>query len=99
MPKRRLRCESNISSYFPAGRHTCPTGIRSFRASPHRPFGLTYNALTVNDTRSELGARFDDLTMLGAMPLVLRARLAWSHDWVSNPSLGAGFQTLAGASL
>jgi uncharacterized protein with beta-barrel porin domain len=62
-------------------------------------FGLSYNAVNATDTRTELGARFDDLTMLGAMPLVLRGRLAWAHDWVSNPSLGAVFETLPGASF
>jgi uncharacterized protein with beta-barrel porin domain len=62
-------------------------------------FGLTYNDMSASDTRGELGARFDDLTMLGAMPLVLRSRLAWAHDWVSNPALGAVFQTLPGASF
>jgi autotransporter-associated beta strand protein len=60
-------------------------------------FGLTYNDMSASDTRSELGARFDDLTMLGAMPLVLRARAAWAHDAVSNPALGAVFQALPGA--
>ena len=62
-------------------------------------FGLSYNALNATDTRSELGARVDDLTMLGAMPLVLRGRLAWAHDWVSNPSLGAVFQALPGSNF
>ncbi len=61
--------------------------------------GLSFNAMTANDTRSELGARFDDLTTLGAKPLVLRARLAWAHDWVSNPALGAVFQTLPGSNF
>ena len=37
--------------------------------------------------------------MLNAMPLILRARIAWAHDWVSNPALGAVFQTLPGASF
>jgi uncharacterized protein with beta-barrel porin domain len=62
-------------------------------------FGLTYNAMNGTDTRSELGARFDDPTLLGTMPLILRARLAWAHDWVSNPALGAVFQALPGASF
>jgi Autotransporter beta-domain len=61
--------------------------------------GLTYNAMTANDTRSELGARFDDLTALNGMPLILRTRLAWAHDWVSNPALDAVFQSLPGASF
>jgi outer membrane autotransporter protein len=62
-------------------------------------FGLSYSAMNATDTRSELGARFDDLTMLGTMPLILRARAAWAHDWVSNPSLTAVFQALPGAAF
>ena len=31
--------------------------------------------------------------------LSLRARLAWAHDWVSDPTLAAVFQTLPGASF
>jgi uncharacterized protein with beta-barrel porin domain len=37
--------------------------------------------------------------MLGAAPLMLRARAAWAHDWLSNPALGAVFQALPGASF
>jgi outer membrane autotransporter protein len=37
-------------------------------------FGLSYAATTANDTRGELGARFDELTTVDAMPLILRAR-------------------------
>jgi len=55
--------------------------------------------MNASDTRSELGARFDDLTMLSGMPLVLRSRLAWAHDWVSNPAIGAVFQALPGAAF
>jgi outer membrane autotransporter protein len=62
-------------------------------------FGLSYNAMNATDLRSELGARFDDPTLLGGMPLVLRARLAWAHDWVSNPALGAVFEALPGANF
>ena len=62
-------------------------------------FGLTYAAMNTTDTRSELGARFDNLTMLNGMPLILRGRLAWAHDWVSNPSLGAVFETLPGSNF
>jgi uncharacterized protein with beta-barrel porin domain len=29
--------------------------------------------------------------------LALRGRLAWAHDWVSDPALGAVFQALPGA--
>jgi uncharacterized protein with beta-barrel porin domain len=31
--------------------------------------------------------------------LSLRGRLAWAHDWVSDPTLAALFQTLPGASF
>ena len=62
-------------------------------------FGLTYNAMSATDTRSELGARFDNLTMWYDMPVILRGRLAWAHDWISNPSLGAVFQALPGSSF
>ena len=62
-------------------------------------FGLSYNAMNGTDTRSELGGRFDDLTALGAMPLILRAKVAWAHDWVSNPALNASFESLPGTAF
>ncbi|MGB6568839.1 MAG: autotransporter domain-containing protein, partial [Xanthobacteraceae bacterium] len=62
-------------------------------------FGLTFNSQTANNTRSELGARADDLMTIDTMPLILRARVAWAHDWVSNAALGAVFQALPGAAF
>jgi uncharacterized protein with beta-barrel porin domain len=62
-------------------------------------FGLSFAAMNATDTRSELGARFDGLTTLNGLPLILRGRLAWAHDWVSNPALSAVFQALPGASF
>jgi outer membrane autotransporter protein len=63
-------------------------------------FGLAYNARTASDTRSELGARFDHAVALDPSKLLtLRGRLAWAHDWVSDPTLAAVFQTLPGASF
>jgi uncharacterized protein with beta-barrel porin domain len=53
-------------------------------------FGMTDN------TRSESGARFDYITMFDSMPVVLRARVAWAHDWSSNTALGAVFESLLG---
>ena len=41
---------------------------------------------------------FDDVTTFNAMPLILRARLAWAHDWVSTPALNASFESLPGTS-
>jgi uncharacterized protein with beta-barrel porin domain len=61
--------------------------------------GLAFASQNATDTRSELGARFDDLQVVDAMPLVLRARVAWAHDWISNSSLGAVFQALPGSSF
>jgi uncharacterized protein with beta-barrel porin domain len=31
--------------------------------------------------------------------LTLRGRIAWAHDWVSDPTLAAAFQTLSAASF
>jgi autotransporter-associated beta strand protein len=62
-------------------------------------FGLTYAAMSAYDTRGELGARFDEPTTLYGMPLTLRARLAWAHDWVNGPALQAVFETLPGANF
>jgi outer membrane autotransporter protein len=63
-------------------------------------FALAYNSRSATDTRSELGARFDRLiAFYPGAALSLRARLAWAHDWVSDPSLAAVFQTLPGASF
>jgi autotransporter-associated beta strand protein len=60
-------------------------------------FGLAYNSRTGTDTRSELGSRFDHVAAFNRDALLtLRARLAWAHDWVSNPALAAAFQALPG---
>ena len=63
-------------------------------------FGLTYNSRSATDTRGELGARLEHATMLDAGTLLmLRGRLAWAHDWVTDPSLMAVFQALPGGSF
>ena len=62
-------------------------------------FGLSYNAMNATDVRTELGSRFDAPTLLYGKPLVLYGRVAWAHDFVSNPALGAAFQALPGASF
>jgi uncharacterized protein YhjY with autotransporter beta-barrel domain len=61
--------------------------------------GLSYAAMNATDVRTELGSRFDELTVVHGRPLVLFGRLAWAHDFVSNPSLSAAFETLPGASF
>jgi outer membrane autotransporter protein len=60
-------------------------------------FGLSYNSRTGTDTRSELGSRFDHVAAFDRNAvLTLRGRLAWAHDWVSDPALAAAFQALPG---
>jgi outer membrane autotransporter protein len=102
-----VRLESGYRVGTPIGALT-PYGARQAQ-SFHTPtysetdlnaggFALTYNARTASDTRSELGARFDkEMLIDGAAVLALRGRVAWAHDWVSDPSLAAVFQTLPGA--
>jgi autotransporter-associated beta strand protein/T5SS/PEP-CTERM-associated repeat protein len=63
-------------------------------------FALGYNSRSASDTRSELGGRFDRLLLLNPeAALTLRARVAWAHDWVGDPTLAVVFQALPGASF
>jgi autotransporter-associated beta strand protein len=63
-------------------------------------FGLSYASMNTTDTRSEFGARFDNLQIVNGMPLVLRGRLAWGHDWFDNATaLNAVFQSLPGSNF
>ena len=63
-------------------------------------FALAFNGRDATDTRSELGARFDRvLAIYTNAVLALRGRVAWAHDWVSDPTLTPLFQTLPGASF
>jgi hypothetical protein len=62
-------------------------------------FGLAYNAMNATDVRTELGSRLDAPMVVGGMPLILRGRLAWAHDFVANPTLSAAFQALPGRHL
>jgi autotransporter-associated beta strand protein len=63
-------------------------------------FALAYDARTAGDTRSELGTRFDRLLLVNPdAVLALRGRVAWAHDWVSDPILASVFQTLPGSNF
>jgi outer membrane autotransporter protein len=63
-------------------------------------FALAFPARDASDTRSELGARFDREVLLNyGAALIWRARLAWAHDWISDPNLTPTFQALPGASF
>jgi len=60
-------------------------------------FGLSFASMNATDVRTELGSRFDAPTLVAGMPLIFRGRVAWAHDFVSNPALSAAFETLPGA--
>jgi autotransporter-associated beta strand protein len=62
-------------------------------------FGLSYAAMNATDVRTELGSRFDAPTVVYGKPLVWYGRLAWAHDFVSDPALRAAFQSLQGTSF
>ena len=62
-------------------------------------FGLNFAAQNSTDVRTELGSRFDAPTLVYGKPLVLYGRVAWAHDFVSNPALGAAFQALPGGAF
>ncbi|MDB5676851.1 MAG: hypothetical protein JWM65_3833, partial [Sphingomonas bacterium] len=62
-------------------------------------FALAYTAKTVTATRSELGLRSDKSWVAGDAILTLRGRAAWAHDYNTDRSIGATFQTLPGASF
>jgi uncharacterized protein with beta-barrel porin domain len=62
-------------------------------------FALSYNAMNAFDARTELGARLDEPTLAFGLPLILRGRLAWAHDFVSNPSINAAFESLPGTNF
>src|ERR1700726_663515 len=63
-------------------------------------FGLTNNSHNATDTRSELGARYDKLMLLNyGTVLAWRAKVAWAHDWVTDPSVMPVFEALPGASF
>jgi uncharacterized protein with beta-barrel porin domain len=61
-------------------------------------FALSYGAKSVTDPRSELGFRTDKSYAMQDGILTLRGRLAWAHDYDTDRSIGATFQTLPGAS-
>ena len=64
-------------------------------------FALAFASRDATDTRSELGARFDRVLVVysNSAVLALRGRVAWAHDWVSDPTLAPLFQALPGASF
>jgi uncharacterized protein with beta-barrel porin domain len=66
-------------------------------ASGAATFGLNYAGKTVTDTRTELGLRNDRSFALSDALLTLRGRAAWAHDFNTDRSIAATFQSLPGA--
>jgi uncharacterized protein with beta-barrel porin domain len=62
-------------------------------------FALQFGARDVTAARSELGFRTDKSWVMPNAILTLRSRLAWAHDYDTDRSIGATFQTLPGASF
>jgi autotransporter-associated beta strand protein len=62
-------------------------------------FALTYASKSATDTRSELGLRSDKSFAVENGIFTLRGRAAWAHDFNTDRSIGATFQTLPGASF
>jgi uncharacterized protein with beta-barrel porin domain len=62
-------------------------------------FALSYASKSVTASRSELGLRTDKSYALESTILTLRSRLAWAHDFSTDRSVAATFQTLPGASF
>jgi len=62
-------------------------------------FALNYGAKTATASRSELGLRTDKSIALADGILTLRGRFAWAHNFDTDRSIAATFQTLPGASF
>jgi T5SS/PEP-CTERM-associated repeat protein len=77
--------------YLPSYAETATSGSNQF--------ALSYGAKTVTATRSELGARFDKAMPFNDALLTLRGRAAWAHDWNTDRSAIATFQSLPGATF
>ncbi len=64
------------------------------------PFALSYAAQTATVVRSELGSRFDRLfPQADGSSVDWFSRVAWAHDWQSNPNLSATFIGLPAATF
>ena len=77
--------------YLPSYGETATSGSNTF--------ALNYASKTVTATRSELGAKFDKAMLVQGGVFTLKAKTAWAHDWNTDRSATATFQTLPGATF
>ena len=77
----------------------CFPAISHARLKPVFCFALAYNSRTGTTS----GANWAPASIVRSRSIVtpcsLRARLAWAHDWVSDPAPAPVFQMLPGASF
>ena len=62
-------------------------------------FALAYSGKTITATRTEFGFRTDKSFAVNDAILILRGRAAWAHDFNTDRSASATFQSLPGASF
>ncbi|HVX56743.1 MAG TPA: autotransporter outer membrane beta-barrel domain-containing protein, partial [Candidatus Saccharimonadales bacterium] len=62
-------------------------------------FALNYASKAVTATRGELGAKFDKAVPVQNGLFTLKAKAAWAHDWNTDRTAIATFQTLPGATF
>lgn len=77
--------------YLPSYAETATSGSNQF--------ALSYGSKTVTATRGELGFRLDKAMPLNDAVVTLRGRAAWAHDWNTDRSAIATFQSLPGATF
>jgi uncharacterized protein with beta-barrel porin domain len=68
-------------------------------ASGSNQFALAFSSRTSTTTRGELGFWFDTRHTDSNGTVTLFSRLAWAHDWRSDDSVTASFQSLSGSSF
>jgi outer membrane autotransporter protein len=69
-------------------------------ASGSSTFALAYDARTTTTTRSELGSWVDkSYAFDSGKVFTLFGRVAWAHDWYSDPSVKVSFLSLPGSSF
>jgi hypothetical protein len=70
----------------------------TYHENPASVFARSFDARTTTATRTELGAWVDQAYRLdNSASLILRGRVAWAHDNVSDPRVNVGFLSLPGS--
>jgi uncharacterized protein with beta-barrel porin domain len=75
-------------------------GYSEYASAGSPTFALAYNGQSATQTQAEIGSWIDKAMVLPTgMPVDLFGRLAYAHDWQTNPSLGASFLALPGTNF